>query len=446
NWIVDGDPGLDLWPFDVRRFGVPQNVPTVLDLASVQAYGHYYEIAFPNRPGNPPRGQRRSAVHHRLRERGAVFGVKFGYERALWFSPGAEGTEEIPTFGRSNAWDFVAAEHRAVRTGVGIVDASSFSKFDISGAGALTLLQRLAGADMDTAVGKVTYTQLLNVRGGIEADVTITRLGTRQFYLVTGSGFGRHDVTFLLQHAPTDGSVVIADVTSAHGVLNVCGPRSRDVLAVLSTDDFSSTGFRYMTARRTDVGWAPVLALRTTYVGELGWELHIPTEYVCDVYDKVMEAGALHGIRDIGYRAVETLRLEKQYLAWATDMRSDNNPFEVGLGGRCRPDKPGLLAGPALEALAGSGPSQHLHWFRTDADVVMHGAEMLVHLPTGTRAGVRSAGYGHTVDATLFSAYLPAALDTGSAATFEVEVMNVRHPATRLAGPSYDPSGERVRS
>lgn len=443
NWIVDGDPGLDLWPFDVRRFGVPHNVSTVLDLASVQAYGHYYEIAFPNRAGNPPRGQRRSAVHDRLHVRGAVFGAKFGYERALWFAPGTVGAEEIPTFGRSNAWDSVAAEHHAVRTGVGLVDQSSFSKFDITGAGALSLLQRVAGADMDTAVGKVTYTQLLNVRGGIEADVTITRLAPQRFYLVTGSGFGRHDVTFLLQHAPTDGSVVIADVTSAFGVLNVCGPASREVVSGLSSDDFSATGFRYMTARRTDLGWAPVLALRTTYVGELGWEFHIPTEYVRDVYDKLVEAGAPYGLRDVGYRAVETLRLEKQYLAWAVDMRSDNNPFEVGLGARVRLGKPELVAGPALRAIAESGPVRRLHWFRTEADVTMHGGEMLVHPQTGTQVTVRSAGYGHTVGATVFSAYLPADVtDPG----FEVEVMNVRYPATRLAEPPYDPTGERVRA
>ncbi|CAN5862563.1 FAD-dependent oxidoreductase [soil metagenome] len=443
NWIVDGDPGLDLWPFDVRRFGTPQNVPTVLDMASVQAYGHYYEIAFPNRPANPPRGQRRSAIYDRLRARGAVFNAKFGYERANWFSPGILDSEETPTFGRSNAWEFIAAEHRAVRTGVGIVDQSSFSKFDISGRGALALLQRVAGADMDTAVGKVVYTQLLNVRGGIEADVTITRLGPQRFYLVTGSGFGRHDVTFLLQHAPTDGSVVIADVTSAYGVLNVCGPKSRDVVSALSTADFSNQAFRYMTAKETDLGWAPVLALRTTYVGELGWELHVPTEYVADLYGKLLDAGAPHNICDIGYRAVESLRLEKQYLAWATDMRSDNTPFEVGLGARVKLAKPDLLAGPALRALAGTGPAQHLHWFRTDADVVMHGGEMLVHPATDTQVSVRSAGYGHTVETTVFSAYLPVSVAEGD---FEVEVMNVRHPAARLAGPLYDPAAERVRA
>ena len=443
NWIIDGDPGMDLWPFDVRRFGTPHNVPTVLDLESVQAYGHYYDIAFPNRGSHPPRGQRRSAVYDRLRERGAVFGSKFGYERANWFDPDHVGTDEVPTFGRSNAWDFVAAEHVAVRTGVGLVDQSSFNKFEIGGRNALALLQRIAGADMDTAIGKVTYTQLLNERGGIEADVTVTRLAADRFYLITGAGFGRHDVTFLLQHAPTDGSVVITDVTSAYGVLNVCGPAARDVVTALSTADFSNPAFPYMTARWVDLGWAPALALRTTYVGELGWELHVPTEYVRDLYDKILNAGATHGIRDVGYRTVETLRLEKQYLAWAVDMRSDTNPYEAGLGFCVKLAKPDLLAGPALKAIKETGPAQVLRWFTTETDVVMHGGEMLVH--GDTRASVRSAGYGHTIGVTTFSAYLPA--DVGAEADgFEVEVMNERHPATVLAGPLYDPSGARVRT
>lgn len=440
NWIIDGDPGMDLWHFDVRRFGAPHNVPAVLDMSSVRAYGHYYDIAFPNRPAPPPRGQRRSATYDTLAQRGAVFGNRFGYERANWFDPDHVGTEEIPTFGRSNAWDFVAAEHAAVRAGVGIIDQSSFSKFDITGRGALALLQRVAGADMDTAVGKVTYTQLLNRRGGIEADVTVTRLAEDHFYLVTGSGFGRHDVTFLLQHAPTDGTVAIADVTSGYGVLNVCGPKSRDVVSALSTTDFSTAAFPYMTAQRADLGWAPAIALRATYVGELGWEFHIPTEYVRDVYDKIVEAGAPHGIRDVGYRAVETLRLEKQYLAWATDMRSDTTPYEVGLGFCVARGKTEMLAGPALAAAT---VERRLRWFTTDADVVMHGGEMLVHTPTDTRVSVRSAGYGHTIGLTTFSAPLP--VDIGGSA-FEVEVMNERHPATLVTGPLYDPKGARVRA
>ena len=443
NWIIDGDPGMDLWPFDVRRFGAPHNVPSVLDLLSIESYGHYYDIAFPNRPAHPPRGQRRSAVWDRLRERGAVFGSRFGYERANWFCPGIVDAIETPTFGRSEAWGFVAAEHHAVREAVGVVDQSSFSKVRIRGSGALALLQKVAGANLDVAIGRIVYTQLLNSRGGIEADVTITRLAEDEFYFVTGSAFARHDITFLLQHAPTDGSVMIDDVTSAYGVLNVCGPRARKVMEKLSTDDFSNEGFKYMTARWTDAAWAPALALRATYVGELGWELHIPTEYVRDVYDKIIAAGAEFGIRDVGYRAIETLRLEKHFLAWAVDIKSDTNPYAAGLGFAVKPDKAELLAGPVLREVLANGPTEKLCWFTTEADVVMHGGELLEHKGSGTCVSVKSAGFGHTIGKTIFSAYLRT--EFADDIDYEVEAYNVRYPAVRHEGSLYDPKGERVR-
>jgi glycine cleavage system aminomethyltransferase T/glycine/D-amino acid oxidase-like deaminating enzyme len=451
SWIIDGDPGMDLWPFDVRRFGAPHNVPAVLEALSVQAYGHYYDIAYPNRPAHPPRGQRRSAIYDRLDARGAVFGAKFGFERPNWFATGpgdrTVSRQETPTFGRGEAWPFIEAEHAAVRQAVGVIDQSSFVKFRIRGPGALPMLQKVAGAEMEVAAGKVVYTQLLNPRGGIEADVTVTRLGEDEFYLVTGSGFGRHDVTFLLQHAPNDGSVTVDDVSSALGVLNVCGPRSRELLQSLSSADLGNEAFRYMTAQHIDVGWAPVLALRATYLGELGWELHVPSEYLRDLYDKLVAAGEDLGLRDVGYRAIESLRLEKQYLAWAVDIRSDNNPYEAGLGFAVKPDKPALLAGPALRAVRDAGPAQRLCWFSTEfpsgSDVTMHGGELLAHLGSGSQASVRSAGFGFTVKRTIFSAYLPAAIAGES--DFEVEVMNQRFPATRHDHPLYDPTGARVR-
>ncbi len=444
NWIVDGDPGLDLWPFDVRRFGAPQNVPAVLETLSIESYGHYYDIAYPNRPSLPPRGQRRSAIYDRLAERGAVFGAKFGFERANWFATGGADRTETPTFGRSEAWPFIAAEHQAVREAVGVIDQSSFVKYRIRGAGALPLLQRVAGANLDVGIGKIVYTQLLNARGGIEADVTITRLGEGEFYFVTGSAFGRHDITFLLQHAPDDGSVTFEDVTSGMGVLNVCGPRSRDLVQSLSGADFGNEAFGYMTARQVDLGWAPVLALRATYVGELGWEFHVPAEYLRDLYDKIVIAGADLGLRDVGYRAIESLRLEKQYLAWATDIRAEDNPYEAGVGFAVRPGKPELLAGPALRAVREAGPARKLSWFSTDADVVMHGGELLAHPGSEFATSVRSAGYGFTVGRTIFSAYLPAEL--ADQTEFEVEVMTRRYPATRHDAPLYDPKGVRIRS
>ncbi len=444
NWIIDGDPGLDLWPFDVRRFGRPHSVPSYLEQRSIDAYGHYYQIAYPNRELVAPRGQRTSALYGSLRERGAVFGAKFGWERANWFAPESHPRVENLTFGRSNAFPFVAAEHEALRTAVGVIDQSSFSKYEIFGPGALALLQKVAGADMDVRVGKIVYTQLLNPSGGIEADVTITRLAENEFYFVTGSGFGRHDLTFLLQHAPDDGSVYIRDVTSAYGVLNVCGPRSREVAAKLTWADLSNEAFPYMTAQQVDLGYAPVRALRATYVGELGWEFHVPTEYLLDLYERILAAGAEFNIRNVGYKAVESLRLEKQYLAWATDIKSDTNPFEAGLGFAVKPDKPELLAGPALRQIREEGITQKLCWFSADPDVIMHGGELLTHWSRPLAATVKSAGYGHTVGRTIFSAYVPSEL--ADETDFIVDVATERFAARRESGPMYDPKGTRIRA
>lgn len=443
NWIIDGDPGMDLWPFDIRRFGTPHNVPAVLDRRAVDAYEHYYRLHYPNSRLAAPRGQRRSPLYDVLRARGSVNGAKYGWERADWFAPEGLEPTETPTFDRSEAWPYVAAEHRAVREGVGVIDQTSFAKYEVSGPGSLELLQKIAGGRMDVRVGRVVYTQLLNARGGIEADVTITRLAPELFYFVTGSAFGRHDLTFLLQHAPDDGSVHVRDVTSAYGVLNVCGPRSREVVQKLSRADFSHAAHPFMRAREVDLGHAPVRALRVTYVGELGWEFHVPVEYVRGLYEQVLDAGEEFGVRDVGYRAIDSLRLEKQFLTWAADVRSDNNPYEAGLGFAVRPDKPQLLAGPALRKLRDEGTPQRLCWFSTTADVVMHGGELLAHPTAELAASVRSAGFGHTVGRTIFNAYVPAALAADT--DFLVEVEGERFPATRHDAPLYDPSGANIR-
>lgn len=273
---------------------------------------------------------------------------------------------------------------------------------------------------------------MLNRRGGIEADVTVTRLGQEHFYLVTGSAFGEHDTSILRRHATPD--VAITDVGSAHAVLNVCGPRSRDLLATLTGD----LGFGYMQGRMIDLGFAPVLALRATYVGELGWELHVPPEYARDLYDRLAD-----GATDAGYRAIQSLRMEKHYLTWAADITADNDPYEAGLSFAVKPDKELLLAGPALREIRDRGPERRLCWFTTEAEPVMHGGELLAH-GSGALTSVKSAAFGHTVGRTIFSAYLPAAL--AAETSFEVEIMGERHPAVRHAAPLYDPRGERIRA
>jgi glycine cleavage system aminomethyltransferase T/glycine/D-amino acid oxidase-like deaminating enzyme len=442
-WIIDGDPGMDLWPFDVRRFGRPHSVPAYLERRCIEAYAHYYQIAYPNRELSAPRGQRRSPLHDLLRARGAVPGTKFGWERANWFAPPGQAPAEELTFGRSSAWPHIGAEHLAVREAAGIIDMTSFAKYEITGPGALALLQKVAGADLDVRAGKIVYTQLLNERGGIEADVTVTRLAPAEFYLVTGAGFGRHDISFIQRHAPRDGSVAIRDVTSAYGVLSLSGPLARDIAGELTRCDLGNEAFSYLTARRIDLGHAPALALRASYTGELGWEFHVPAEYLPDLYERLLAAGAAVGLRDVGYRAVNSLRLEKQYLAWSADIKTDDNPYAAGLAFAVRPDKPGLLAGPALRKIRDEGPAERLCWFSTGADVVMHGGELLAHPGRDVAVSVRSAGYGYTVRRAIFSAYLSAAL--ASETDFVVEVAGERYPATRHDAPLYDPAGTRIR-
>jgi 4-methylaminobutanoate oxidase (formaldehyde-forming) len=464
-WIIDGDPGMDLWPFDVRRFGRPHSVPAYLADRLVAAYAGYYQVAYPDREPAVPRGQRRSPLHGVLAARGAVHGSKFGWERASWFAPPAElSSDSRPgagdaTFGRGRAWRQVGAEHRAVREAAGLIDLTSFAKYEITGPNALPLLQRLAGADLDVPGGKIVYTQLLSERGGIEADLTITRLAPELFYLVTGAGFGRHDIGVVQRHAPADGSVLIRDVTSEHAVLCLTGPAARAIAQQISHADLGNAAFPYMTARHIDLGHAPVLALRAGYTGELGWEFHVSVEYARDLYDRLMDAGASAGLRDVGYRALNSLRLEKEYLAWAADITADDNPYAAGLAFAVRPDKPGLLAGPALRKIRDAGPATRLCWFTTElasaepastspgsagVDVVMHGGEMLVQPGRDIVASVRSAGYGYTVGTTIFSAYLPA--DVASETEFEVEVAGDRFPARRHDAPLYDPAGIRVRA
>ncbi len=257
NWIVDGDPGLDLWPFDVRRFGAPHSVKAFMYERAVESYGRYYHIAWPNYDPDAGRGARRSPLHATLLEFGAVYGNKFGWERPNWFGEPGTRAVDVPSFERGPAFEAIGDEHRAVRERVAIIDMSSFSKYEVRGPGALALLQKLAGNDIDRPVGTIVYTQLCNDRGGIEADVTITRLAEDRFYFVTGSALGVRDRSTIERHIPAAGGVTIDDLTSARAVLNLCGPRSRDVLARLTDAPLGNADFPYMSARQLDLGLCP---------------------------------------------------------------------------------------------------------------------------------------------------------------------------------------------
>ncbi len=442
NWIVDGDPGMDLWAFDVRRFGHPHVVKQYLYERAIESYARYYAIAYPQTEIAAGRDARRSPLHRALRDKGAVFGNKFAWERANWFAPPGVQASDTPGFGRGPEFAVIGAEHRAVRESVALIDMSSFCKFELRGPGALGLLQRLAGNDMDRPVGSITYTQLLNARAGIEADVTVTRLDDDGFYFVTGSALGVRDRSVLERHLPADGSVQLVDHTSARAVINVCGPRSRELLARLCDAPLDNAHFPYMSARKLDLAFAPVLALRVTYVGELGWELHVPTEYALHLYERLSAAGADLAVRDVGYRAIASLRLEKHYLAWGADITPDDNPYEAGLGFCVAPAGNGTpLAAAALERIRLQGPARRLCWFTAPEPLQLFGGELvLLH---GRVAGtVRSAGYGYTVGRNILCAYVAA--EDAAHTDYELETMGQRHPIVRHARPLYDPGRTRI--
>src|SRR6056297_3585861 len=444
EWIVDGRPSLDLWPLDVRRFSPHHATRAFMYPRAVEHYAHHYKMRYPGQEAETARNLRLSPLHDRLKEHGAVYGSKNGWERPLWFAP--EGVEPVDQLAFIDpGWkQYAALEHRAVREGVALIDQSSFSKFEMVGPGALEALQRLAVSNMDKPVGSVIYTQLCNEHGGIEADLTITRTGPDRFYIVTGSGFGVHDSDWIRRALPQDGSVYLNDVTSARAVINICGPKAREVLQAVSEHDVSNAAFPFATAQQIIVGAAHVQAVRIGYVGELGWELHIPTEFARHVYDCLWQAGQAHGIRDVGYRAIESLRLEKGYLYWSADITPDYTPIEAGLGFRVHLKSKGDFTGRAvLEKQKSEGTRQRLCTFVCDDKLPITGGETILH-GGKTVSVASSAGYGHTVGQTIILGYLPDAL--AQHGDFELELFGARHAIRRVDRQLYDPANERLKA
>ncbi len=444
EWILEGRPSLDLWPLDIRRFGPLHGTRAFMYPRAVEHYAHHYKMRYPGQESEVARGIRRSPLYETLKARGAVYGSKNGWERPNWFAP--EGVEAVdkPGFTGQNWKPYVAEEHRAVREGVALIDQSSFSKFELRGPGALAAIQQLAVSNMDKPLGSVIYTQFCNERGGIEADLTVTRFGENYFYIVTGSGFGVHDAHWIESHLPKDGSAFLTEVTSARAVINLCGPKAREVLSSVVEEDVSNATFPFATAQCITLGAAPVLAIRIGYVGELGWELHIPTEYTAHAYETLLEAGERLGIRDVGYRAIESLRLEKGYVYWSADVTPDYSPYEAGLGFRVHLKSKGDFIGrAALEKQKAEGVAHKLCTFTVDDALPVFGGETI--LKDGAMVGlVSSAGFGTTLEKTVLYGYLPKALTEES--DFEIEAFGERHGAVRVSGPLYDPQNERLKA
>jgi len=446
EWIVDGRPELDLWKMDIRRFGGQYRSQAYTLARTVEVYSTYYDIHYPNEERDGGRPLRVSPTYERLVKLGAVFGEKAGWERPNWFQSNAiEGDDGRPVGWAGKHWSSaIGEEHRATRERAALFDESSFAKFELAGPSVLDFLQRLCDNDMDRAVGRITYTQMLNQAGGIECDFTVTRLGDDRFLIVTGTAFGNHDLGWMRRHQPRDGSVNIEDLTSARACLGLWGPRARDILQPLTETDLSSETFPYLTAKPVTIGVVPCLALRVTYVGELGWELYCPTEYGRRLWDTIWQAGQRYGMAAGGYRAIESLRLEKGYRVWGSDITPEDNPYEAGLGFAVSLAKPnGFMGKQALVSAREGGIRRRLRaLLLEDAEAIVFGGEPV--RGDGALLGrVTSGGYGYTLARSIAYAYLPAELPIG--AQIELEIFGRWMAATISKEPLYDPSGARIK-
>ncbi|MDQ3867312.1 MAG: FAD-dependent oxidoreductase [Actinomycetota bacterium] len=448
EWIVEGQPSLDTWHMDSRRFG-PHYASREYTLArTIEVYSTYYDVKYPGQERQAGRPLRVSPTYERLTALGASFGEKAGWERANWFEANAERGDEAlrPRGWAGEVWSSaIGAEHRACREGVALFDETSFAKIELFGAGTASFLERLCDNRVAREVGAVTYTQMLNRRGGIECDFTVTRLAEDRFRIVTGTAFGRHDLAWVRSHVPDDGSVHVEDVTSRFACLGLWGPRARDVLQPLTTADLSNEGFPYMRARELAVGSVPCLALRVTYVGELGWELYCPTEFGLRLWDTLWSAGRDHGLVAGGYKAIDSLRLEKGYRVWGADISPDDTPWEAGLDFAVKLDKADFLGRDALVAQREQAPERRLACLvLADPRSVALGSEP-VRIDGRIAGRVTSGGYGYTVGRSIAYAYVPAP-DADPGRPVEVEIFGewVRGGVARE--PLYDAPGDRIRA
>lgn len=450
EWLRDGHAPIDLWEVDVRRNMRFQSNRKYLRERVSESLGLLYATHWPYRQYATARGARKSALHDRLKAAGACFGEAFGWERPNWYAPkGVEAVYEY-SYGRQNWFEHSAAEHRAVRDGVGLFDQSSFAKFRLEGRDAMRVLNRVCANDVDQAPGKLVYTQWLNERGGIEADLTVTRLDHQAFLIVTAAETETRDFAWLKSHIPVDAHCVLTNLTSAMGVISIMGPRSRELLQSLTPNDLSDAAFAFATSQEIELGFAIVRASRITFVGELGFELYIPTEFMLGVYDEIVAAGAKFGLVHAGYHALNSLRMEKGYRHWSHDITDEDTPLEAGLGFTVKFDKPGGFIGrEALLAQKEKDLPKRLLQFRLrdPAPLLYHNEpiwrndELVGHITSGA--------YGHTLGACIGLGYVR--MDHGVKSEdllegrYEIEVAGVRVATDVSLKPMYDPQNEKIR-
>jgi glycine cleavage system T protein len=452
EWVVDGRPSIDLREVDLNRFQPHALGRKYLRARSSQGYVEVYDIIHPLQPMEFPRPLRVSPFYPRQKELDAHFFENAGWERPQWYGANARLVERGTSGPERTGWTarywspIIGAEHLAVRERGGLFDLTPFGKIDVTGPGALAYLQRLAANQMDQPVGRITYTAMLDVAGTIVCDLTVTRLGPRHFRIITAGSALFHDLAWLREHLPDDGSVQLHDVSSAFCCVGLWGPRARDVVGAVSDDDWSAAAFPYFHARPMTIGYVPVLASRLSYVGESGWEIYAPTEYGLALWDTIWEAGRPHGLVAAGGGCFETLRLEKGYRLWGADIHTDYNPYEAGLGFAVRLRKGDFLGRGALERIRAEGVRRKLCCLTLDdPSVVVMGKEPIYDAGGDRVLGyVTSANYGYSVGRSIAYGYLPT--DFAAEGTrVKVYFFGALHDATVTKEPLYDPEGQRLR-
>ncbi|MBT6544400.1 MAG: GcvT family protein [Rhodobacteraceae bacterium] len=449
EWVAKGEPPYDLWSVDIRRFGRPHTDTDWVRDRTMEAYGKHYTMAWPSEENISGRPCRRSPLYGVLASSGAVFGEKLGWERPNWFAELGEEPEDIYTFDRPNWHVAVGREHKAAREAAVLFDQTSFAKFILKGPDAEAALNWIASNRADKPVGSIIYTQMLNDTAGIECDLTCVRTAEDEYYIITGTGYATHDFNWIARNIPANMNAQLVDVTSSNAVLSLFGPKARRILEACTRDDVSHEGFVFGQANTIGIAGCPVLAMRITYVGELGWELHLPAEYALTVFDALHAAGEQHGLRNAGYRAIETLRLEKGYRAWSFDIGPDHTPDEAGLGWAVKLKSNIPFKGrDAAATQREKGVKKIMATFTCDSDVILSGRETIYR--NGHRCGyLSSAGYGHTIEKSIGMGYVraPEVIDRDYVlqGTYELEVATERVSAAVTLYPLYDPGMERVR-
>ncbi|MBC8038260.1 MAG: FAD-dependent oxidoreductase [Rhizobiales bacterium] len=451
QWAHAGEAPMDLWVVDIRRFSDLHKDRQWTCDRTLEAYGKHYTIGFPHEEYVSGRPRIVSPLYERLKKLNASFGSKLGWERPNWFAPKGVTAEDVYSMGRQNWFAAVGDEHKAVRERVGIFDQSSFAKFELTGKGAAEALSWICANNIPRAPGKLVYTQMLNTRGGIECDLTVARLTEDRFYIVTGTGFRTHDFAWIADHIKPGLDARLTDTTEDWGTLSVMGPKSREVIREVTDADMSNAAFKFGAVREIAIAGHKLRALRVTYVGELGWELHIPIAAIGEVFDVLMAAGKAHGIAPTGYRALESLRLEKGYRAWGSDITANDTPFHAGLGWavKLKSNQP-FLGREACEKISTSPLVKMLAGFTTErSDIVLLGRETI--LRNGKFAGyLTGGGYGYTVEKPVGYGYIRngggVSEDYIRSGTYELVVAQEKIKANVHLEPLYDPANARVKS